>query len=76
MLKKQHKNNIRKNKQRKNNTISESKNENMACVSQGGQQEIVQLITVINFIEQTMKTFSNYGERLKTQLEYNLPQQD
>ena len=60
----------------KNNIISESKAENTASVSHGGQQENVLLITVINFIEQTMKTFSDYGERLKTQLDYNLTQQD
>ena len=48
----------------------------MAPVSHGGQQEYVDLITVINFIEQTMKTLSNYLEQLKTQLDFNLTQQD
>ena len=60
----------------KSNTNSESKNENTASVSHGGQQENVDLITVINFIQQTMKTLSNYGEQLKTQLDFNLTQQD
>ena len=60
----------------KNNIILESKNENTDSVSHGDQQENVQLITVINFIEQTMKTLSNYGEQLKTQLDFNLTQQD
>ena len=59
----------------KNNIISESKNQNTAPVSHRRQQEHVQLITVINIIEQTMKTLSNYGEQLKTQLDYNLTQQ-
>ena len=60
----------------KNNIILESKNENTDSVSHGDQQENVQLITVINFIEQTMKTLSNYGEQLKTQLDFNLTQQE
>ena len=60
----------------KNNIISESKNQNTAPVSHRSQQENVQLITVINIKEQTMKTLSNYGEQLKTQLDYNLTQQD
>ena len=38
------------------NIISESKNENTVSVSHGGQQENNQLITVIHFIEQAMKT--------------------
>ena len=59
----------------KNNIISESKNQNTAPVSHRSQQEHVQLITVISIIEQTMKTLSNYGEQLKTQLDYNLTQQ-
>ena len=60
----------------KNNIISKSKNENTTSVCHGGQQENVQLITVINFTEQTMKTLWNYGEQLKTQLDFNLTQQD
>ena len=60
----------------RNNINSESKNENTASLSQGGQQEYVELITVISFIEQTMKTLSNYLEQLKTQLDFNLTQQD
>ena len=60
----------------RNNTNSESKNENTVSLSHGGQQENAALITVINFIEETMKTLSNYGEQLKTQLDFNLTQQD
>ena len=43
----------------KNDIKSESKNENMASVSHRSLQENVQLITVINLTEQTMKTLSN-----------------
>ena len=50
----------------------EIKNKNTASVSHGGQQENIQLIAIINLIEQTMKTLSNYGEQLKTQLDFNL----
>ena len=60
----------------KSNIISESKNKSTASVSHGGQQVNVQLITIINFIEQTMKTLSNYEEQSETQLEFNLTQQD
>ena len=60
----------------KSNIISESKNESTASVSHGGQQVNVQLITIINFIEQTMKTLSNYEEQSETQQEFNLTQQD
>ena len=52
------------------NTInSESKNGNTPSVSHGDQQKDVELITIINFIEETMKTLSNYRKQLKTQLE-------
>ena len=40
----------------RNNIKSELKNENTASVTHGGKQENVELISVINFIEQTMKT--------------------
>ena len=45
-----------------NNTNSESKNQNSASVSYGDQQEKIEIITVINFIEQTIKALPNYGE--------------
>ena len=48
----------------------------MASVSEGGQQGNAQLITVISFIEQTMKTLWNYGEQLKAHLDFSLTQQD
>ena len=50
----------------------EIKNKNTASVSHGHQQENVQVIAIINLIEQTMKTLSNYGEQLKKQLDFNL----
>ena len=50
------------------------KNEDMAFVNHGGQQENIELITVIIFIEQTLNPLSNYEKRLKTQLEFNLTQ--
>ena len=59
-----------------NNTNSESKNENSASVSYGDQQEEIEIITVINFIEQTIKALPNYGEQLKTKLDFNLTQND
>ena len=37
-------------------------------------RENINLFTVINFAEQTMKTLANYGEQLKTQSDYNLTQ--
>ena len=53
-----------------------SKNVRMASVTNRGQEENLQIITVINFIEQTMKTLSTYGEQLKIQLDTNLTQQE
>ena len=45
-------------------------------VSHGGQEENIELINVMNFIEQTMTTLSSYGKSLKIQLDPNLTQQD
>lgn len=64
-----------KTEQSRNNTNLESKNKNTACVSLG-QQGDFRLITAINFIEQTIKTFSNYEEQRKIQRDSNLTQQD
>ena len=60
----------------RNNINLESKNENMASVSQVSQQKKVSLITAFNFIQQTMRALSNCGEQLKMQLNLNLTQQD
>ena len=48
---------------------------NTASGTNRGQQENIVLITVINFVKQTMTTLSKYGEQLKTQLDFNLIQQ-
>ena len=40
-----------------------------------GQQENIDVITVINFVEKTMTALSKYGEQLKTQLDFNLTHQ-
>ena len=58
------------------NRCANSKNEFQASVSRGGQEENIELINLINFIEQTMTSLSSYGKRLKTQLDFNLTQQD
>ena len=58
------------------NTRADSKNEFQASVSHRGQEENIELINVINFIEQTMATLSSYRKRLKTKLDFNLTQQD
>lgn len=51
-----------------------TKNVITASVTNIGQEENISLITVINFVEQTMTT-SKYGEQLKTQLDFSLTQQ-
>ena len=38
--------------------------------SHGGQEENIELINVINFVEQTMTTLSSYGKRFKTQISF------
>ena len=42
------------------------KNVNTVSVINRGQQENIDLMTVINFVEQIMTTLSKYGEKLKT----------
>ena len=53
-----------------------SENENMASALNRSQQENIDLFAVINSVEQTMQTLSNCREQLKTQLDFNLTQQD
>ena len=55
--------------------LQSSKNVIMASAANRGQQENIDLLKVITFVEQTMKTLSNYGEQLKIQLDCNLTQQ-
>ena len=52
-----------------------SKNGNVASGMNRGQLENIELLKVISFVEETMKTLSNYGEQLKIQLDFNLTQQ-
>ena len=41
---------------------------------EGGQLEKVEVLSVITFIEETMKTLATYGKHLKSQLDINLIQ--
>ena len=45
-----------------------------ASILDGGQQQNVEIISVISFIEQTMQTLKSFGEQLKIQLDTNLTQ--
>ena len=51
-----------------------SKNAEMASNNNGGQQQNMEIINMISYIEQTMKTLKNFGEQLKIQLDTNLIQ--
>ena len=42
-----------------------SKKGNAASATNRGQQENIDLLKVLRFLEETMKTLSNYGEQLK-----------
>ena len=46
----------------------------MAFNNNGDQQQNIEIINMISFIEQTMKTLKNFGEQLKIQLDANLIQ--
>ena len=46
-----------------------------ASLTNRGQQENINLITVINLVEQTMTILSKYREHLKTRQDFNLTQQ-
>ena len=46
----------------------------MASNNNGGQQQNMEVINMISYIEQTMKTLKNFGEQLKIQLDTNLIQ--
>ena len=50
------------------------KKRKVAFAKKGGQKENINLLEVISFVEKTMKTLSNYGERLKIQLDFNSTQ--
>ena len=51
-----------------------SKNAEMASNNNGGQQQNMEIINMISYIDQTMKTLKNFGEQLKIQLDTNLIQ--
>ena len=46
-----------------------SENGNAASATNRGQQENIDLLKVISFVEETMKTLSNCGEQLKMQFD-------
>ena len=52
-----------------------SKNGNAASATNRSQQENIDLLKVLIFMEETVKTLSNYGEQLKVRLDFNLTQQ-
>ena len=47
---------------------------NIQEASEGGQLEKVELLSVVTFIEETMKTLATYREQLKSQLDISLIQ--
>ena len=51
-----------------------SKNGSATSATSRRQQENTDLLKVISFVEETMKTLSNYGEQFKIQLDFNLVQ--
>ena len=53
-----------------------SKNVQMASDSQGGQQQNMEVIQVISFIEKTMQKLKTFGEKFKVELDSNLTQWD
>ena len=48
-----------------------SKYAEMASNNNGGQQQNMEIINIIRYIEQTMKTLKNFGEQLKIHLDTN-----
>ena len=48
-----------------------SKNAEVASSNNGGQQQNMEIINMINYIEQIMKILKNFGEQLKIQLDTN-----
>ena len=46
----------------------------MEVASEGGQLEKVELLGVVTFVEQTVKTLATYGKQLKSQLDIKLIQ--
>ena len=53
------------------NLKKKKKNRNAAFAMNRGQQENIDLLKLISFIEDTKKTLSNFGDQLKTQVNFN-----
>ena len=66
-------NNNRSSKESKQQHIH-SKNVEMASNNKGSQQQNMEIINMISYIEETMKTLKKFQKLLKTQLESNLIQ--
>ena len=56
--------------------LQESPKNGPTASKTGGQIEKTEMLSVISFIEDTMRTLPNYGEKLKNQLDINLVQKE
>ena len=54
----------------------EPKNIQVASASGGHTQTNIDLLKVLNFVQETMQTLSNYSEQLQTHLDINLTHQE
>ena len=55
---------------------TEPKNIQVASVSGGLTQTNIDLLNVLNFVQETMQTLSNYSEQLQTHIDINLNHQE
>ena len=62
-------------KKKKKKSKKKSKNRPKASQT-GGQIEKMEILSVISFLEYTMRTLSSYRERLKKKLDINLMQKE
>ena len=74
---KQNRNNIEAKTHKETNSTSENPKttqhpKNVEETSEGGQLEKVELLSVITFVEETMKTLVTYAKQLKNHLDINL----
>ena len=74
---KQNRNNIEAKTHKETNSTSENPKptqhpKNVQETSEGGQLEKVELLSVITFVEETMKTLVTYAKQLKNHLDINL----
>ena len=75
----QNRNNTEAKTHEKTNSTSENSKitqhpKNVLMASERGQVEKVELLSIITFIEETMKILATYGKQLKSQLDINLIQ--